>query len=74
MKRENEKTIGEIRAESPFPWQVVDFGMGRMDLADANGTIVPLLRSLALLTIITTHLATQQDSKVAEGTVTEEAA
>ncbi|MCG7326858.1 hypothetical protein [Achromobacter sp. ACRQX] len=72
MKRENEKTIVEVRAGSPFPWKVIDFGMGHMDLVDANGAVVPLLRTLALVTTITAHMATQQGQK--EGTETQEAA
>lgn len=72
MKRENEKTIGEMRADSPFPWTVVDFGMGHMDLVDANGVVVPLLRTLALVTTITAHMATQQGQK--EGAETQGAA
>lgn len=63
---EDEKSVTQIRAESPFPWMSHEKGMGNLVIVDAAGNEVPLFRVLALMSKLTAHLAAATQAK-AEG-------
>lgn len=65
------KTLPEMKAESPFPWKVVEAGMGNLVVADANNVQVPLLRVLSFVTNVTGQLRMQDDRAAAARAATE---
>lgn len=57
--RENDKTIAQIRDDSPFPWVVHEHGKGLLGVYDATGREVPLFRVLAFVVKVSAAIAAQ---------------